>query len=94
MQCPTLPTQADALWAIRENITGALAKSGAVYKYDVSISLDELYDLVEQMRPRVRALGAEVSGFGHLGDGNLHLNIHTPGARPGHGPLGEACARA
>ena len=27
----------------------------------------------------MRALGAEVSGFGHLGDGNLHLNIHTPG---------------
>jgi len=22
---------------------------------------------------------AQVSGFGHLGDGNLHLNIHTPG---------------
>ena len=20
-----------------------------------------------------------MSGFGHLGDGNLHLNIHTPG---------------
>ena len=28
-----------ALWAIREGITGALARSGAVYKYDVSIPL-------------------------------------------------------
>ena len=31
--------QAAALWAIREGITGALARSGAVYKYDVSIPL-------------------------------------------------------
>ena len=74
--------QTKALWAIREGITGALGKSGAVYKYDVSLPPGELYDLVEEMRPRVRALGAEVSGFGHLGDGNLHLNIHTPGAHP------------
>jgi FAD/FMN-containing dehydrogenase len=57
------------------NITGSLAKSGSVYKYDVSIPLSELYDLVEEMRPRVRPLGAEVSGFGHLGDGNLHLQL-------------------
>ncbi len=46
-----------------------------MYKYDVSIPLSELYDLVEEMRPRVRPLGAEVSGFGHLGDGNLHLQL-------------------
>ena len=32
-------TQTAALWAIREGITGALARSGAVYKYDVSIPL-------------------------------------------------------
>eukprot|EP00966_Prymnesium_polylepis_P247421 5721021-Prymnesium_polylepis.1 len=31
------------------------------------------------MRHRLEPLGALVSGFGHLGDGNLHLNIYTPG---------------
>jgi len=71
--------QSASIWAIREGITEALSKSGRVYKYDVSIPLAELYSLVEVMRGRLAPLGAEVSGFGHLGDGNLHLNIHTPG---------------
>ena len=64
---------------MREGITGALSKSGAVYKYDVSIPLAELYSLCEVMRSRLEPVGALVTGFGHLGDGNLHLNIYTPG---------------
>ena len=90
-----------------------------MYKYDVSIGLEELYDIVEVtemcsysnlshmqlstsgvqllrddshercisradeltqvMRERLSSFGCEVTGFGHLGDGNLHLNIYTPG---------------
>lgn len=83
--------QSAHIWSIREGITEALSKSGRVYKYDVSIPLDQLYSLVEVMRDRLAPVGAEVSGFGHLGDGNLHLNIHTPGvfhkASLGHLPL-------
>jgi D-2-hydroxyglutarate dehydrogenase len=72
--------QMAAMWRIREGITEALARTGAVYKYDVSAPLAELYALVEEMRARLQPLGAAVSGFGHLGDGNLHLNIVTPEA--------------
>ncbi len=72
-------TQTAAIWSIREGVTEALSKTGAVYKYDVSIPLAELYDLVDEMRRRLEPLGAQVTGFGHLGDGNLHLNIVTPG---------------
>ena len=72
-------TQTAAIWSIREGVTEALSKTGAVYKYDVSIPLDQLYHLVEEMRLRLEPLGAQVTGFGHLGDGNLHLNIVTPG---------------
>ena len=71
--------QSAAIWRVREGITGALGRAGAVYKYDVSIPLHELYDLVEDTRARLAPLGAEVTGFGHLGDGNLHLNVYTPG---------------
>ena len=71
--------QSQAIWQVREGITGALSKSGAVYKYDVSIPLAELYSLCEVMRSRLEPVGALVTGFGHLGDGNLHLNIYTPG---------------
>ena len=72
-------TQAKAIWGVREGITGALAREGCVYKYDVSLPLAQLYELVDEMRERMEPLGATTAAFGHLGDGNLHLNITTPG---------------
>ncbi|CAD6220828.1 unnamed protein product [Miscanthus lutarioriparius] len=55
-------------------ISEASVKVGAVYKYDLSIPVEKLYDIVEEMRCRLGD-SAEVLGYGHLGDGNLHLNI-------------------
>lgn len=114
------------VWHIREGISEALSKAGAVYKYDISLPLPQLYDLVQDARARLqgedgalrrppppvtrraqctarqpptaltwsnshaksptlcprtcaRAAGAaEVVAFGHIGDGNLHLNVSTP----------------
>ncbi|KAK9324654.1 hypothetical protein V1517DRAFT_316493 [Lipomyces orientalis] len=78
-------TQAKNLWTWREGIPETLGKSGGVYKYDVSIPLDELYKLVEDTRVRIQEFGhaigsdnsnvVNVVGYGHLGDGNLHLNV-------------------
>jgi len=86
-------------------------KAGAVYKYDVSIPVENLYNLVEEMRSRlgrnpmnvtsyitmvhirtstllqfcycdfcliIVGDAANVIGYGHLGDGNLHLNVSVP----------------
>lgn len=66
--------QASSFWHIREGIPEALMKAGAVYKYDLSLPVDKMYDLVEEMRIRLGAK-ANVVGYGHLGDGNLHLNV-------------------
>lgn len=71
--------QAAALWRVREGITEALARRGAVYKYDLSLSVSEMYGLVEEMRGRLADMaGVQVVGYGHVGDGNLHLNISAP----------------
>lgn len=67
-------SQASNFWRIREGISEASVKVGAVYKYDLSITVEKLYDIVEEMRCRLGD-NAEVLGYGHLGDGNLHLNI-------------------
>ncbi|PAN09890.1 hypothetical protein PAHAL_2G056100 [Panicum hallii] len=67
-------SQASNFWRIREGISEASVKVGAVYKYDLSIPVEKLYDIVEKMRCRLGD-NAEVLGYGHLGDGNLHLNI-------------------
>uniref|UniRef100_A0A0D9WWC0 Probable D-2-hydroxyglutarate dehydrogenase, mitochondrial n=1 Tax=Leersia perrieri TaxID=77586 RepID=A0A0D9WWC0_9ORYZ len=67
-------SQASNFWRIREGISEASVKVGAVYKYDLSIPVEKLYDIVEETRSRVGDMG-DVLGYGHLGDGNLHLNI-------------------
>ncbi|KAJ0040848.1 hypothetical protein Pint_28378 [Pistacia integerrima] len=69
--------QASSFWRIREGVPEALMKAGAVYKYDLSLPVEKMYDLVEEMRLRLGQT-AKVIGYGHLGDGNLHLNISAP----------------
>ncbi|KAL0739513.1 hypothetical protein Bca4012_015723 [Brassica carinata] len=66
--------QASSFWRIREGITEALQKAGACYKYDLSLPVEEIYNIVNDLRGRLDGL-ANVMGYGHLGDGNLHLNI-------------------
>jgi len=82
-------TQIKSLWAWREGIPEALAHYGGVYKYDVSIPIQEMYTLVEDVRTRLNEAGlgsgannedsnvVGVVGYGHMGDSNLHLNIGT-----------------
>jgi len=68
-----------ALWTLRERISVALKYAGAVYKYDVSLPTARMYHLVTTLRERLAAQEfgdrVKVLGYGHLGDGNLHLNI-------------------
>ncbi|KAI8477357.1 MAG: hypothetical protein J3K34DRAFT_453004 [Monoraphidium minutum] len=75
--------QAAAMWRVREGVSEALTRRGPVFKYDLSIPLPHMYDLVEEMRRRTEDLpGVEVVGYGHVGDGNLHLNISAPKGAP------------
>lgn len=78
-------TQFQSLWRWREGITEALNHLGGTYKYDVSIPLPELYQLVDDCRERLSQQGLvgddesypvhAVVGYGHMGDSNLHLNV-------------------
>ncbi|KAG0368356.1 hypothetical protein BGZ54_002072 [Gamsiella multidivaricata] len=76
-------TQIHNLWAIREGIPEACSKAGAVYKYDISMPVPVLYQAVKDMESHLlhkSALGdgrlfTSVIGYGHVGDGNLHLNV-------------------
>ncbi|KAJ7944214.1 D-2-hydroxyglutarate dehydrogenase, mitochondrial-like [Quillaja saponaria] len=69
--------QASSFWRIREGIPEALLKAGAVYKYDLSIPVEKMYNLVEEMQDRLGNVAKTVA-YGHLGDGNLHLNVSSP----------------
>ncbi|KAF7859659.1 hypothetical protein EAF04_008738 [Stromatinia cepivora] len=80
-------TQIKDLWGWREGIPESLGHWGGVYKYDLSIPLKELYQLVEDVREKITKAGligdtedypvVGVVGYGHMGDSNLHLNVAT-----------------
>jgi len=74
------PSKIKAIWEVRERITEALRHDGYVYKYDISLPLPKLYDVVADTRKRFEGNSGvtRVVGFGHMGDGNLHLNITGP----------------
>ncbi|UJR35447.1 hypothetical protein I4U23_028203 [Adineta vaga] len=70
-------TQYKDLWAIRERVPEALVADGYVFKYDFSLPPNRMYKLVEETQKRMKPFSNvnNVTGFGHLGDQNLHLNI-------------------
>lgn len=74
--------QADALWALRENITEAEARAGKSLKHDISLPLARIAEFLDQFEARLVDLapGARSNVFGHLGDGNLHVNVILTGA--------------
>jgi FAD/FMN-containing dehydrogenase len=79
--------QAGAFWRIRESITEAERAAGKSVKHDVSVPIGAVPDFLEavqrvvgQAYPAVRIIA-----FGHMGDGNIHLNILLPaGAEAQH----------
>ncbi|ESL06892.1 actin interacting protein-like protein [Trypanosoma rangeli SC58] len=73
--------QTAQLWKVREEAPVRLASAGITYKFDVSFPLDKFYGIVEHVRELVYKGGkfdpeeVLVVGYGHFGDGNIHLNV-------------------
>ncbi|XP_041377535.1 D-2-hydroxyglutarate dehydrogenase, mitochondrial-like [Gigantopelta aegis] len=65
------------IWSIRDGMAEGLMRDGYCYKYDVSLPQSHFYKLVEDMRARLGDRVLRVLGYGHVGDGNLHLNVTT-----------------
>ncbi|HEY6629967.1 MAG TPA: FAD-binding oxidoreductase [Rhizobiaceae bacterium] len=77
--------QANAFWALRENISEAQKPEGASIKHDISIPIASVPEFIARAAVAVESVspGARVVCFGHMGDGNLHYNVSQPvGADP------------
>ena len=75
-------TQARSLWELRESISESLSATGLPHKNDIALPVArlsafcaELDAVFEQRYP-----GWELCLFGHIGDGNLHVNVMKPDA--------------
>jgi FAD/FMN-containing dehydrogenase len=74
--------QAAALWALREGISESLAATGLPHKNDIALPVAALEGFCAAFGQvfETRYPGWEVCLFGHIGDGNLHVNIMKPDA--------------
>jgi FAD/FMN-containing dehydrogenase len=74
-----------ALWAYRERHTEAISAAGIPHKLDIAVPLTKLAALHGALGGVIRAAAGAPSGaaplvivFGHIGVGNLHVNVLGP----------------
>lgn len=68
------------LWEYRERQSEAFSALGVVHKLDVSVPLADLALCADELRAVVAAFANVINYgvFGHIADGNLHVEIHGP----------------
>ncbi|UWN50141.1 putative FAD-linked oxidoreductase [Alcanivorax sp. ALC70] len=71
--------QLEQLWQLRERISESIAPH-TPYKNDISVTISKVPDFVEDVDKVVQEAypDFEIVWFGHIGDGNMHLNILKP----------------
>ncbi len=72
--------QAAELWALREGISESLSATGLPHKNDVALPIRELEGFCAELQGffEKEYPGWEIALFGHIGDGNLHVNVMKP----------------
>lgn len=76
------PKEVQEIWALREGVAESLGHQGRVHKHDISLPISKLQAFLKEWG---HALGSQYQGmepyiFGHIGDGNLHVNVLQPKA--------------
>lgn len=71
--------QLDQLWQLRERISESIAPY-TPYKNDISVTVSQVPEFVAAVDEVVQGAypDFEIVWFGHIGDGNMHLNILKP----------------
>lgn len=74
--------QASELWALREGISESLSATGLPHKNDVALPIAALEAFCGELDAvfAEKYAGWELCLFGHIGDGNLHVNVMKPDA--------------
>lgn len=82
---PDAPARRAELWRYRDSITESINRLGPPHKLDVTLPAASLAEFCADVGEAVAAVttpgNARTWLFGHLGDGNVHVNV--TGAEPG-----------
>lgn len=71
--------QARKIWEYREDISMSLLKHYP-YKYDISVLPSKISPFILEIKEKMKSCYPQIRTilFGHIGDGNLHLNLLKP----------------
>lgn len=73
--------QAEAFWRIRDSISEAERADGPTLAHDISVPVADMPRFMVATAAEVEQAfpGSIASGFGHLGDGNVHFHVRGKG---------------
>ena len=71
--------QAEAFWKLRDSISDAERAEGQTLAHDVSVAVADMPAFITDAAAKVESAfpGVIASGFGHLGDGNIHFHVRA-----------------
>jgi FAD/FMN-containing dehydrogenase len=71
--------QADAFWKLRDTISEAERAEGQTLAHDISVPVAAMPAFIVEASAKVEEAfpGLVASGFGHLGDGNIHFHVRA-----------------
>ncbi|MEO8454868.1 MAG: FAD-binding oxidoreductase [Sphingomicrobium sp.] len=71
--------QAEAFWKIRDSISEAERSEGQTLAHDISVAVADMPRFIVDAAAKVERTfpGVIASGFGHLGDGNIHFHVRA-----------------
>lgn len=70
------PDEAKSLWRIRRECSAAMFQHGnSKLNEDIVVPLDKTVELIEFVQELSREKSLKIPTFGHVGDGNFHVNL-------------------
>ncbi len=72
--------QAEAFWRLRDSLSDAERATGPAAQHDIAVPVDAMPGFMVEAAAACEARfpGTRASGFGHLGDGNIHFHVRAP----------------
>jgi len=70
-------TQANKLWAMRDDVETLISTLSPIFAFDISLPINAMEKYLIDVEAAIKAqwLHGRFVTFGHLGDGNLHLGV-------------------
>jgi FAD/FMN-containing dehydrogenase len=71
--------QAEAFWKLRDTISDAERAEGQTLAHDIAVPVADMPRFIAEAAAEVERKfpGVTASGFGHLGDGNIHFHVRA-----------------